>query len=109
MPQNMAQPATPIRRDRGMPGLSHSLSFDQRRRPDTLRTAMATAFFCPTSTTCRGLRSLPPVAAPGRFSRKNKMSTNETELPVLKFLMETRGLTAEAASKALQGESSLTR
>jgi hypothetical protein len=25
--------------------LSHSCSFDQRRRPETLRTAMATAFF----------------------------------------------------------------
>src|SRR3954447_6706113 len=30
---------------------SHSPSFDQRRRPDTFFTAMATAFFCPTSTT----------------------------------------------------------
>jgi hypothetical protein len=30
---------------------SHSLNFDQRRRPDTLRTAMTTAFFWPTSTT----------------------------------------------------------
>ena len=27
---------------------SHSLSFDQRRLPDMLRTAIATAFFCPT-------------------------------------------------------------
>jgi len=26
-------------------GRSHSSSFDQRRRPETLRTAMATAFF----------------------------------------------------------------
>jgi hypothetical protein len=31
--------------------LSHSANFDQRRRPETLRTAMATAFFCPTRTT----------------------------------------------------------
>jgi hypothetical protein len=30
---------------------SHSLSFDQRRRPETFRTAIATAFFWPTSTT----------------------------------------------------------
>jgi hypothetical protein len=30
---------------------SHSLNFDQRRRHETLRTAMATAFFWPTSTT----------------------------------------------------------
>jgi hypothetical protein len=29
--------------------LNHSASFDQRRRPETLRTAMATAFFCPTT------------------------------------------------------------
>ena len=36
---------------------SHSLNFDQRRRPETLRTAMATAFFLPTSTTS----SLPRV------------------------------------------------
>ena len=34
-------------------GRSHSASFDHRRRPETLRTAMATAFFCPTSTTSR--------------------------------------------------------
>ena len=26
---------------------SHSLNFDHRRRPETFRTAMATAFFCP--------------------------------------------------------------
>ena len=32
---------------------SHSASFDHRRRPETLRTAMAMAFFCPTSTTSR--------------------------------------------------------
>jgi hypothetical protein len=30
---------------------SHSLSFDQRRRPETLRTAIATALFWPTRTT----------------------------------------------------------
>ena len=34
---------------------SHSSSFDQRRRPEALRTAMATAFFWPTSTTSRHL------------------------------------------------------
>jgi hypothetical protein len=28
---------------------NHSFNFDHRRRPDTLRTAMATAFFWPTS------------------------------------------------------------
>ena len=27
--------------------LSHSASFDHRRRPEALRTAMAMAFFCP--------------------------------------------------------------
>ena len=32
---------------------SHSSSFDQRQRPEALRTAMATAFFWPTSTTSR--------------------------------------------------------
>jgi transposase-like protein len=37
---------------------SHSFNFDQRRRPEALRTAMATAFFCPTNTTKR----LPRVA-----------------------------------------------
>ena len=31
--------------------VSHSCSFDHRRRPETFRTAIATAFFCPTSTT----------------------------------------------------------
>src|ERR1700686_3906884 len=38
---------------------SHSRSFDQRRRPDTLRTAMATAFFWPTRTTSRLPRVTP--------------------------------------------------
>jgi hypothetical protein len=39
--------------------LSHSPSFDHRRRPETLRTAMATAIFCPTSTTSRLPRVTP--------------------------------------------------
>jgi len=34
-------------------GRSHSANFDHRRRPETLRTAMAMAFFCPTNTTSR--------------------------------------------------------
>ena len=38
---------------------SHSSSFDQRRRPDTLRTAIATAFCWPTSTTSRLPRVTP--------------------------------------------------
>jgi hypothetical protein len=38
---------------------SHSPSFDQRRRPETLRTAIAMAFFCPTSTTSRLPRVMP--------------------------------------------------
>ena len=38
---------------------SHSSSFDQRRRPEALRTAMATAFFWPTSTTSRLPRVTP--------------------------------------------------
>jgi hypothetical protein len=38
---------------------SRSLSFDHRRRPETLRTAMATAFFCPTKTTSRLPRVTP--------------------------------------------------
>jgi hypothetical protein len=41
----MAQPAMPICCARGKPGRSHSCSFDHRRRPETLRTAMAIAFF----------------------------------------------------------------
>ena len=40
-------------------GRSHSSSLDQRRRPETLRTAMATAFFWPTSTTSRLPRVIP--------------------------------------------------
>ena len=47
----MAQLAMPDCRETGGFGRSHSLSFDHRFRPDTLCTAMATAFFCPTSTT----------------------------------------------------------
>jgi len=38
---------------------SHSLSFDQRRRPETFFTVMATAFFCPTRTTSRLPRVTP--------------------------------------------------
>jgi hypothetical protein len=38
---------------------SHSCNFDQRRRPETLRTAMATAFLCPTKTTSRLPRVTP--------------------------------------------------
>jgi len=41
------------------PGRNHSCSFDQRRRPDTLRTEMAIAFFCPTNTTSRFPRVTP--------------------------------------------------
>ena len=33
-------------RNASRPALTHSASFDQRRRPETLRTAMAMAFFC---------------------------------------------------------------
>jgi len=40
-------------------GANHSASFDQRRRPETLRTAMPTAFFWPTNTT-----SLLPLVRP---------------------------------------------
>jgi hypothetical protein len=41
------------------PSLSHSFNFDQRRLPDTFLTAIATAFFCPTSTTSRLPRVTP--------------------------------------------------
>jgi hypothetical protein len=41
----------------GAPARSHSSSFDQRRRPETLRTVIAMAFFWPTRTTS----SLPRV------------------------------------------------
>ena len=39
--------------------LNLSSNFDQRRRPETLRTAMATAFFWPTSSTRRLPRFTP--------------------------------------------------
>ena len=38
---------------------NHSRSFDHRRRPDTLRTAIATALRVPTSTTSRLPRVMP--------------------------------------------------
>jgi hypothetical protein len=38
---------------------SQSFSFDHRRRPETLRTAIAIAFFWPTSTTSRFPRVTP--------------------------------------------------
>jgi hypothetical protein len=42
----MVQPALAVTDDAPVTiGRSHSSSFDQRRRPETLRTAMATAFF----------------------------------------------------------------
>ena len=44
-PATVAQLAMPNCRETGGFGRSHSLSFDHRRRPETLRTAMATAFF----------------------------------------------------------------
>jgi ketol-acid reductoisomerase len=47
----MAQLATPICPDKDGLGRSHSCSFNHRRRPETFRTAMATAFFWPTNTT----------------------------------------------------------
>jgi hypothetical protein len=34
-------------------GRSHSANFDHRRRSETLRTAMAMTFFCPTNNTSR--------------------------------------------------------
>jgi hypothetical protein len=40
----MAQLAIPNCRETGGFGRSHSLSFDHRRRPETLRTAMATGW-----------------------------------------------------------------
>ena len=58
-PATMAQPVMPICRATGCPGRSHSASFDHRRRPEMLRTAMAMAFFWPTSTTSRFPRVTP--------------------------------------------------
>ena len=45
--------------ERDAPSRSHSSSFDQRRRPETLRTAIAMAFFWPTRTTSRLPRVMP--------------------------------------------------
>jgi len=55
----MDQPVSPIGAETDASERNHSLSFDQRRRPETLRTAMATAFFWPTSTTRRFPRVTP--------------------------------------------------
>src|SRR5262245_26474948 len=41
------------------PAFSHSRSFDHRRRPETLRTAIAMAFFWPTHTTSLFPRVMP--------------------------------------------------
>ena len=54
-----AQSAMPIEGESDGAGRSHSCSFDQRRRPETLCTAMAMAFFCPTRTTSRLPRVTP--------------------------------------------------
>jgi hypothetical protein len=55
---SLQNPVMPICRATGCPG-SHSASFDHRRRPEMLRTAMAMAFFWPTSTTSRFPRVTP--------------------------------------------------
>jgi hypothetical protein len=59
VPRYNGSTAVPIGREGDGPGRSHSCSFDQRRRPETFRTAMATAFFCPTRTTSRLPRVTP--------------------------------------------------
>ena len=50
-----------------------SSSFDQRRRPDTLRTAMAMAFFWPTRTTSR----FPGDAGVEEFSLQHRIVLGE--------------------------------
>jgi hypothetical protein len=52
-------PHVVVRSPRTVADCGHSRSFDQRRRPETLRTAMATAFFWPTRTTSRLPRVTP--------------------------------------------------
>ena len=57
---SMPQPVLDAWEDvRDTPSRSHSSSFDQRRRPETLRTAIAMAFFWPTRTTSRLPRVMP--------------------------------------------------
>jgi hypothetical protein len=58
-PQVAAQLVPQIYRRGAGPEHSHSCNFDQRRRPEMLRTAMAAAFLCPTSTTSRLPRVTP--------------------------------------------------
>jgi hypothetical protein len=53
------QAVSDFRRWRIAVAANHSFSFDHRRRPETLRTAMATAFFWPTRTTRRFPRVTP--------------------------------------------------
>ena len=53
------QAVSDFRRLRIAVAANHSFSFDHRRRPETLRTAMATAFFWPTRTTRRLPRVTP--------------------------------------------------
>src|SRR5215471_17207763 len=82
----MAQFATLNCGETGAPGRSHSSSFDHLRRPETFRTAMATAFFCPTNTTSRlpriGNRS--EIGAGGAIAQaaaKNQTSDKTGLLP----------------------------
>src|SRR5262249_10183846 len=49
--REIARPVLVAPDDDARSGRSHSANFDHRRRPETLRTAMAMAFFCPTNTT----------------------------------------------------------
>jgi len=53
------QAVSDFRRWRIAVAANHSFSFDHRRRPETLRTAMATDFFWPTKTTRRFPRVTP--------------------------------------------------
>jgi hypothetical protein len=68
----------PIGSEKDRPERSRSCSFDQRRRPETLRTAMAMAFFCPTRTTSR----LPRVQWDGVFVQDHADAASKSGGPL---------------------------
>jgi hypothetical protein len=71
----------------GFAGRSHSLNFDQRRRPETFFTAMATAFFCPTRTT----RRLPRVTPVRGLHRSPDLQVRRRRSKPVQAVQDRRG------------------
>ena len=76
--------------------VSHSRSFDHRRRPETLRTAIATAFRLPTSTTSLLPRVIPVLTQHYAMLQRNLLYTGITRGKRLVVLVGSRKAVAIA-------------